>query len=96
MWEQIPDDADIIITHGPPKGILDLNRERSFCGCAALLKAINKINPYMHLFGHVHDNEIVLNSGIRKLPNAKTIFSNGSVVCDGKTRLISNGNLITL
>lgn len=96
VWEQIPEDVDIIVTHGPPKGVLDLNREMSMCGCSYLTKVVSKIKPKLHLFGHVHDNESVLNSGIRKLPNLETIFSNGSVVCDGKSKLINNGNLITL
>lgn len=50
----IPDVVDIVMTHGPPKGILD------WCpwgnvGCENLLQAIRKVRPMMHCFGHVHE-----------------------------------------
>lgn len=96
VWEQIPLDTDIIITHGPPKGILDLNQDLEMCGCTSLLKVIKKINPIFSFFGHVHSNQNCDNSGIRKISSLRTMFSNGAVVKDGKKMLISNGNLLKL
>ena len=100
-WETIPDDTDIIITHGPPKTVMDLSYDMSgkleFCGCNALYKRIEKINPKASLFGHIHNNERIVNAGIRRLPHLQTIFSNGSVVTDGDFgRLSSNGNIIEI
>jgi Icc-related predicted phosphoesterase len=36
-WNMIPPDTDVVITHGPPYGILDVNRHGQHCGCPKLL-----------------------------------------------------------
>eukprot|EP01084_Bolivina_argentea_P057644 105297_1 len=51
QWN-IPNNANIIITHNPPYGILDGRYE----GCKQLKKCINKIKPLIHCFGHVHSD----------------------------------------
>jgi len=51
LWNSIPEDTDILITHGPPLGILDGN---SHIGCSMLLDKCNKIKPRYHIFGHDH------------------------------------------
>lgn len=54
VWrDAIPPDTDILITHGPPKGHLDLS---SF-GCGFLLAEIWRLKsrPRLHVFGHVHE-----------------------------------------
>jgi len=99
IWVNIPDDTDIIVVHGPPKGILDLSYNRDniieFCGCNALLKRVLQIEPKLFLSGHIHNNKDIINAGTIKLANYKTIFSNGSVVTDGKFgKLTSNGNIL--
>jgi Icc-related predicted phosphoesterase len=45
----IPDDADIIVAHCPPAGILD-----SGYGCTSLRWRIEEIRPKLVAFGHVH------------------------------------------
>ena len=57
QWDNIPNDTDVLITHGPPMGILDqsaphLNSER--LGCYDLWKAVQRILPKIHVFGHIH------------------------------------------
>lgn len=101
VWDTIPEDSDIVVTHGPPKGILDLsynrNNELEYCGCSALRKRILKLEPKLSLFGHIHNCEDIINAGYTKLSAYKTIFSNGSVVTDGKFgRLSSNGNIFEI
>lgn len=56
-WKLIPDDTDILITHGPPNGILDevprfYGMEKT--GCEELIKKIKEIRPKLHIFGHIH------------------------------------------
>lgn len=67
-WELIEEDTDIVITHGPPKSILDLslnrNNELEFCGDSSLLKRIQAIEPKYHFFGHIHSNPKFENNGI--------------------------------
>lgn len=60
-WQLIPNDIDILITHGPPNGILD-EVERKYwtenTGCEELRKRVEEISTLgklkLHLFGHIH------------------------------------------
>lgn len=54
----IPADADIVMTHGPPKGILDWCPQGNV-GCENLLRAIRRVKPMMHCFGHIHEGNDV-------------------------------------
>ena len=53
-YEQIPDNADILITHRPPLGILDSIDGQLHYGSSILLDKVYRIKPKMHLYGHVH------------------------------------------
>ena len=60
-WELIPDDIDILITHGPPNGILDLVPRRGWnenTGCEELRKRVEQLAAFgrlrLHVFGHIH------------------------------------------
>jgi hypothetical protein len=49
------------------------------------------------LFGHIHNCDDIINAGTRTIPGLDTIFSNGSVVTDGKFgKLSSNGNIFKI
>jgi len=54
-WALIPDDIDILITHGPSKGILDLNCRGESCGSCSLYLEVKKAKPKYHVFGHIHE-----------------------------------------
>jgi len=56
-WKLIPGNVDILITHGPPRGILDaVARLDSIehAGCEELRKTVEKLKPKLHIFGHIH------------------------------------------
>lgn len=53
-WKMIPDDTDILVTHGPAFGILDQTMRGEAVGCEELLKRIKKVKPDIHFFGHLH------------------------------------------
>jgi Icc-related predicted phosphoesterase len=55
-WQMIPTDTDILITHGPPAGILDRCISGERVGCADLLKKVEAIRPKIHAFGHIHED----------------------------------------
>jgi len=52
----IPDfpGVDILMTHGPPKDILDWTAHGT-AGCDNLLRAVSRARPRMHCFGHIHE-----------------------------------------
>ncbi len=52
----IPEGTDILITHGPPYGILDKTFDKLSVGCQDLLDAVIKIKPKYHIFGHIHES----------------------------------------
>lgn len=59
VWSMIPYDADIVITHGPPYGILDTTNylrdgEDPHVGCPYLWSKIQLVKPKLHCFGHIH------------------------------------------
>jgi len=56
VWSMIPENTDILITHGPPYGIMDTNEDGVHCGCEELLKAVQRIKPKLHVFGHIHES----------------------------------------
>ena len=102
IWRNIIDeDVDIVITHGPPKGTLDLSFDRAGnlerCGDKSLLNRVMEVNPKLCLFGHIHNHQDIINQGTMKLSGLDTIFSNGSVMKDGRFgKLTSNGNIFEL
>lgn len=54
-WEAIPDGIDILVTHGPPLGILDFSRfGNEHVGCGDLRQELHRIKPKLHCFGHIH------------------------------------------
>lgn len=54
-WDAIPEDTDILITHGPPFGHLDIPGGQSIrVGCEMLRYRVDEIKPKIHIFGHIH------------------------------------------
>lgn len=47
--------ADILLTHSPPKGIADVFGPLGSIGSHALRAAVQRLQPRLMLFGHVHD-----------------------------------------
>ena len=66
------DVVDIFVTHGPPKGILDVKNMQSV-GSSALKKYVEIKKPKYHLFGHAHHSTGIYSNG-------NTIFINNSIV----------------
>jgi Icc-related predicted phosphoesterase len=54
-WDAIPNNTDILITHGPAYGHLDFVRyNRINVGCEMLRQRIDLIRPKIHVCGHIH------------------------------------------
>ena len=58
-WDRIPDDVNVLITHGPPKGILDYC-DGGNVGCKDLTQRLRELRQRndleLHLFGHIHES----------------------------------------
>lgn len=65
----LPEDVDVLITHGPPYGILDEN-----IGCRILRELVEIAKPKVHLFGHIHSQ------GGKSIKVGSTVFYNISEV----------------
>jgi Icc-related predicted phosphoesterase len=72
-WAAIPDDVDLLITHTPPRGVLDVNSRGQACGCPMLRQRVAAIRPQAHCFGHIHAS-----GGSTEI--AGTLFVNASMV----------------
>ena len=56
VWhDTIPADADIVVTHGPPKCHLDRTLRGEHIGCPYLLKELKRVRPPLVICGHVHE-----------------------------------------
>lgn len=57
-WNRIPEGVDIVATHGPPYGMLDVvfspPSYEEHAGCRELWDAIMRVKPKAHIFGHLH------------------------------------------
>jgi len=55
VWDKIPTNTDILITHGPPYGHLDTCIGQNLnLGCELLSNKIKTVKPKIHVFGHIH------------------------------------------
>lgn len=52
----IPDDIDILVTHGPSFGNLDITKRGESVGSISLWMKILEVRPKMHIFGHIHES----------------------------------------
>ena len=55
LWDQIPLDADITVTHTPPKYHCDESKDRGPAGCESLRQALWRVRPQLAICGHIHE-----------------------------------------
>lgn len=55
IYSKIPPNLDILITHGPPRGILDMTPRGEAAGSGILLQRVWDVRPRYHVFGHIHE-----------------------------------------
>ena len=70
LWQQLSLPIDILITHGPPYGILDIT-DKKHLGDISLYHCVERLTPRIHIFGHVH-------SSFGQIKTATTTFLNVS------------------
>ena len=88
IWNKIPMGTDVLITHGPPYGVLDQVQGGEHLGCEALKLRHAEVKPRVHVFGHIHDGYGVAFAGSRVLVNAS--------ICDEKYRASNRPIMVDL
>lgn len=81
-WNLIPAEVDVLITHGPPSGILDRTSSGLEVGCKDLLATYTKIRPKVHVFGHVHEGYGEMDYQGTHFINASYGWGNDAIVID--------------
>lgn len=55
VWDRIPADTNVLITHGPPYGSRDACPDGARVGCVDLAERIKSLPDLrLHVFGHIH------------------------------------------
>lgn len=96
--DQIPEDIDILISHGPPLGISDRTRDYHdetktiSVGCEMLLNKINNSSIKACLFGHIHEEYEMYNYGVYLMH--KKIFSNAALYAHKMNTFFTKGNIV--
>lgn len=55
LYETVPDDVDVMVTHGPPYMMCDRTLESKYAGSKALRDAVGRLQPQLLLCGHIHE-----------------------------------------
>lgn len=55
VWDEIPADTQLLITHGPAAQRMDWTFSAKHAGCAGLRRRVSDLKPLLHLFGHIHE-----------------------------------------
>jgi len=75
VWAKIPGGVDVLVTHGPALGVLDLCPDGRRVGCADLAVAIEeRVRPKLHVCGHIHHSH-----GASRSATSGTLHVNASI-----------------
>jgi Icc-related predicted phosphoesterase len=86
-WKDIPDNTDVLISHGPPHGFGDVTGYENV-GCRELFKRIMQVKPKLVISGHIHEGY-----GIRQFEGV-TIVNASS--CDWQYKPVNKPIIIEL
>jgi len=80
LYAAIPADTDVLITHTPPYGVLDLSPGSTQpAGCKELSDAVQRIRPKLHVFGHIHGAHGVAHTDDTTFVNAALLGADGDL-----------------
>lgn len=82
-------DIDILLTHAPAYGVLDLSHSQFRCGSKAVAQLVQTVRPTCHLFGHVHEQHGFEQDSI------EGVLSVNSSLCDHPvTGIVNAGHIV--
>jgi Icc-related predicted phosphoesterase len=80
IWKTVPTEVDVLITHTPPAGVLDVSSRGLELGCQHLSDELSRIVPRLHCFGHVHASSGVHEGELTTFINASSVNSQFELV----------------
>ena len=95
-WDQVPIETNIILSHGPPQGILDWvpfkgSNPSNNAGCELALARVNELKQYGNLkafiCGHLHSNH-----GVKEIDGIK--FVNAAAVVQAPGKLVASATFV--
>lgn len=87
-WARIPAGIDVLVTHGPPHGVLDRTWHGKSVGCEELAVAVARVRPRLHLFGHIHESH-------GRIERDGTTFVNAAI-CDARDKATRSAVVVDL
>jgi Icc-related predicted phosphoesterase len=91
-WRRIPSGIDVLITHTPPRGVLDLSSSGvDHLGCPHLRDAVTRVKPKLHTFGHVHASFGSVQEGATRFINAAVVGGRDLEVRNPATEVVLSG-----
>lgn len=84
----ISDDVDVLVSHEPPRAILDYSAGMCW-GNMIINDRVEQCKPKLHLFGHAHESY-----GIKRIGD--TIYSNAALLNESKLMLVNKPRLLEL
>lgn len=90
LYARIPQETDVLITHGPPFGILDATPcSELHSGNRELFDAVTRVRPRLHIFGHIHGANGIFTTDHTMFANAALFGQSGDL--DAKPIVLSIG-----
>lgn len=91
-WDLIPQDTEILITHGPPYKIRDevasRDGSKKHLGCEDLYNKIMQTRIKLHVFGHIHSGAGYAYLNGRTYVNASTLAESDKFKAPGYIRVV--------
>ena len=87
LLSSMPEALDVLVTHGPPRGILDPGWQEPHVGSVALADAVATRRITHHVFGHLHD------AGGQTVQRGATTFHNVAA-CNEQYVLVNQPKVI--
>jgi Icc-related predicted phosphoesterase len=81
IWNLIPENTNILVTHAPPKGLRDFSKTfNKNAGCQVLRERVLSIKPRYHIFGHIHESYGIELHGDSVFINASLTNRSGEII----------------
>jgi Icc-related predicted phosphoesterase len=72
-YDEVPDATDVLLVHGPPRGFGDHTASGMDVGSTAFLDLIDRADPQLAVFGHIHEGRGDWTRGSARLLNVSAV-----------------------